>query len=257
MEMNLRVNLLGPGPLLMKKGFTGPRSHKGWETLDYGIRTGSPTARLSHDLKAWLHALYGIFVRWLYVFKIDTFCIKFLIICEGKVYYSCVGVGEHLSEDKSCDRAGHECFSLVADGLTPSTVYSCLTPSTMYYCLTPSSVYHRFTPSTAYGIAWHPALCTITWHPSQSTVAWHPALCTIAWHPALHIALLDTQLCVPFTRHTALHVPFTDALKHPYIVRRTVSVRLLSGSCCCFGKLPGNYESSNPSLDGTTDYSHP
>ena len=33
MERYLRVNLLGPGPRLMKKEFTGPRSHKGWETL--------------------------------------------------------------------------------------------------------------------------------------------------------------------------------------------------------------------------------
>jgi len=31
--MYLRVNLLGPGPSLMKKEFTGPRSHKGCETL--------------------------------------------------------------------------------------------------------------------------------------------------------------------------------------------------------------------------------
>ena len=29
MESYLRVNLLGPGPRLMKKEFTGPRSHKG------------------------------------------------------------------------------------------------------------------------------------------------------------------------------------------------------------------------------------
>jgi len=29
MERYLRVNLLGPGPRLMKKGFTGPRSRKG------------------------------------------------------------------------------------------------------------------------------------------------------------------------------------------------------------------------------------
>ena len=28
-ERYLRVNLLGPGPRLMKKEFTGPRSHKG------------------------------------------------------------------------------------------------------------------------------------------------------------------------------------------------------------------------------------
>ena len=35
MERYLRVNLLGPGPRLMKKEFTGPRSHKGCETLAY------------------------------------------------------------------------------------------------------------------------------------------------------------------------------------------------------------------------------
>jgi len=29
MERYLRANLLGPGPRLMKKEFTGPRSHKG------------------------------------------------------------------------------------------------------------------------------------------------------------------------------------------------------------------------------------
>ena len=29
MERYLRVNLLGPDPCLMKKEFTGPRSHKG------------------------------------------------------------------------------------------------------------------------------------------------------------------------------------------------------------------------------------
>jgi hypothetical protein len=28
LEKYLRVNLLGPGPRLMKKEFTGPRSHK-------------------------------------------------------------------------------------------------------------------------------------------------------------------------------------------------------------------------------------
>jgi len=37
MDMYLRVNLLGTGPCLMKKEFTGPRSHKGWETLPYSI----------------------------------------------------------------------------------------------------------------------------------------------------------------------------------------------------------------------------
>jgi len=29
METYLRVNLLGPGPHIMKKEFTGPQSHKG------------------------------------------------------------------------------------------------------------------------------------------------------------------------------------------------------------------------------------
>jgi len=35
LERHLRVNLLGPGPCLIKKEFTGLRSHKGWETLIY------------------------------------------------------------------------------------------------------------------------------------------------------------------------------------------------------------------------------
>ena len=34
-ERYLQVNLLGPGPHLIKKEFTRPRSHKGWETLIY------------------------------------------------------------------------------------------------------------------------------------------------------------------------------------------------------------------------------
>ena len=33
MERYLRVNLLGPGPRRMKKEFTGPPSHEGWEKL--------------------------------------------------------------------------------------------------------------------------------------------------------------------------------------------------------------------------------
>ena len=32
MESYLEVNPLGPGPRLVKKEFTGPRSHRGWET---------------------------------------------------------------------------------------------------------------------------------------------------------------------------------------------------------------------------------
>jgi len=35
LERYLRVNLLGPGPRLIKKEFTGPRSRKGSETLVY------------------------------------------------------------------------------------------------------------------------------------------------------------------------------------------------------------------------------
>jgi len=33
MESYLRVNLLGPGPRLLKKEFTGLRSRNVWETL--------------------------------------------------------------------------------------------------------------------------------------------------------------------------------------------------------------------------------
>jgi len=33
LEIYRRVNLLGPGPRLMKKEFTGPQSQKCWETL--------------------------------------------------------------------------------------------------------------------------------------------------------------------------------------------------------------------------------
>ena len=36
MEMYLRVNLLGPGPRLVEKEYTGPRSDRGWETLHRG-----------------------------------------------------------------------------------------------------------------------------------------------------------------------------------------------------------------------------
>jgi len=35
METYLRVNFLGPGPLFIKKEFTWPRCHRGWETLAY------------------------------------------------------------------------------------------------------------------------------------------------------------------------------------------------------------------------------
>jgi len=36
----LWVNLLGPVPRLIKKEFTGSRSHKDWETLLYGMYIG-------------------------------------------------------------------------------------------------------------------------------------------------------------------------------------------------------------------------
>ena len=39
MERYLGVNLLGPDPRLVKKEFTGPRSHKGSETLLYTMST--------------------------------------------------------------------------------------------------------------------------------------------------------------------------------------------------------------------------
>jgi hypothetical protein len=41
-ESYLWVNLLGPGPSSYKTLFTGPRSHKGWETLLYCMNYGQP-----------------------------------------------------------------------------------------------------------------------------------------------------------------------------------------------------------------------
>jgi len=41
MERYLRVNLFGPDPRLMKKEFTGPRSHKGWEALSWRQSVGT------------------------------------------------------------------------------------------------------------------------------------------------------------------------------------------------------------------------
>ena len=38
LERYLRVNLLGPGPRLIEKEFTGPRSQKDWETVHNTVR---------------------------------------------------------------------------------------------------------------------------------------------------------------------------------------------------------------------------
>ena len=38
LESYLGVNLLGPGPHLIKKEFTAPRSHRGCETLAQTVR---------------------------------------------------------------------------------------------------------------------------------------------------------------------------------------------------------------------------
>jgi len=53
MESYLRVNLLGPGPPFMKKEFTGPRSHKCWETLRYTILLAGTVNRVQ-VIKQWL-----------------------------------------------------------------------------------------------------------------------------------------------------------------------------------------------------------
>jgi len=49
LESYLRVNLLGPGPRLIKKEFTGPQSYKDWETLNYTIPEGEIRDFLSGD----------------------------------------------------------------------------------------------------------------------------------------------------------------------------------------------------------------
>ena len=42
MEKYLRVNLLGPGPRLMKKEFNGPRSHKILRNTDLEVLRNVP-----------------------------------------------------------------------------------------------------------------------------------------------------------------------------------------------------------------------
>ena len=46
MERYLRVNMLGPCPHLVKKELTGPRTHKGWETLLYMKRENQQNATI-------------------------------------------------------------------------------------------------------------------------------------------------------------------------------------------------------------------
>jgi len=53
MEKYLRVNLLGPGPRLMKNEFTGTRSHKGWETLFYDNVTNKNDFTALHKHKVY------------------------------------------------------------------------------------------------------------------------------------------------------------------------------------------------------------
>ena len=52
MERYLPVNLLWPGPRLVEKEFTGPRSHKGWETLRYVALTCVHLSFLSRAVEA-------------------------------------------------------------------------------------------------------------------------------------------------------------------------------------------------------------
>jgi hypothetical protein len=49
-ERYLRVNLLGPGPRLLKKEFTGPRSHKGLETPLYRLTDVTRKSSFSFEL---------------------------------------------------------------------------------------------------------------------------------------------------------------------------------------------------------------
>ena len=54
MERYLRVNLSGPGPRLMKKEFTRPRSHKGRETLLWSHKPESWTVAPVTHIPAYL-----------------------------------------------------------------------------------------------------------------------------------------------------------------------------------------------------------
>ena len=63
LERYWRVNLLGPGPRLMGKEFTGPRYHKGWETLFY---TMSIMTSVLSDRPVKRHTFFSLHVHTLY-----------------------------------------------------------------------------------------------------------------------------------------------------------------------------------------------
>ena len=86
MEGYLRVNLLGPGPRLIKKEFTGPRFHRGWETPSYTMGTVSfpgvkrPGLGVDHPppLEPWLR------MAWSYTSAVPLFQAVFF---SGGGYY--------------------------------------------------------------------------------------------------------------------------------------------------------------------------
>ena len=99
MERYLRVNLLGPGPRLIKKEFTGPRSHKGWETLVY-----------------WIHRVHLLvescktYFTFLVVFQLDA-QIPFNIIIYSSLHVSsmsCSSSGETDCIDTVYTQAAHD-----------------------------------------------------------------------------------------------------------------------------------------------------
>jgi len=58
MERYLRANLLGPGPRLMKKEFTGPRAHRSWETLLYNTTQNTALQHYTKHTACKQHAFF-------------------------------------------------------------------------------------------------------------------------------------------------------------------------------------------------------
>jgi len=67
MERYLRVNLLGPDPRLMKIEFTGPRSHKGWETLLYNDLIQCSLACCCYSSHAYDSVAWNTVTKWVRV----------------------------------------------------------------------------------------------------------------------------------------------------------------------------------------------
>jgi len=138
LEWYWRVNLLGPGPRLMRKEFTGLRSHKGWETLLY-ITLVKVTRRCP-----WLHhsVLWCLCAIWWWhsrTYVLHHFQIDFFL----KKNHTCVHILPLLNK------------TVMGDNLSPSLCLSLSLTHTHTYTHT-----HTHAPSSSSSyLSWSWATC--------------------------------------------------------------------------------------------------